>query len=301
MDAHGIASAVESAALRCGPADVALSGGLDSSIVAWCVRESGPTGYTLDVGGAPDAEFAEAACRHLGIAHSVVRAGAGDLLEAARRAVGALRTFNDIEIRNMSAMSLLFAGAKKAGAEALLTGDGADELFAGYRFLEKTPPEKLGGQLRRLAEGMRFPAGRIAESEGVRACAPFMDGEVRGAAGRMDPRLHVRGGRGKAALREAFGGRLPSRILDRPKMPMQDGAGTAAIRGVLESEISDAEFAAGARAALKDGVRVRSKESLYYYGEFRRMGLTYPRAAGGCPDCGHPASKFCRMCGRFPL
>ena len=301
MDARSVSAAVESAARRCCPADVALSGGLDSSIVTWCVRDSDPVGYTLDACGAPDAGFAREAAEHIGIRHVVVRAGAADLLRAARRTVGALRNFNDIEIRNMSAMQLLFEGARERGASALLTGDGADELFAGYRFLERARPRELGAQLRRLAAGMRFPAGRIAGALGMRACAPFMDGEVREAASAIEPRLHVRGGRGKAVLREAFGGALPARILDRPKTPMQDGAGTASIVGALESEYSDAEFAAGARAALARGVRIRSRESLYYYEEFARRGISYERAAGGCPDCGHPASGFCRMCGRFPL
>lgn len=296
-----MSAAVEAAARRCGPADVALSGGLDSSIVAWCVRDSDPVGYTLAVGRAPDAGFAKEAARHLGIRHVTVSAGVKEALRAARRAVGALKNFNDIQIRNMSAMQLLFEGAKERGASALLTGDGADELFAGYRFLERASPVELASQLRRLAAGMRFPAGAIAGALGMRACAPFMDGEVREAASAIEPRLHVRGGRGKAVLREAFGGALPASVLGRPKTPMQDGAGTAAIAEALESEYSDAEFAAGARAALARGVRVRSRESLYYYEEFARRGLSYERAAGGCPDCGHSASGFCRMCGRFPL
>ena len=296
-----MAAAVESAARRCCPADVALSGGLDSSIVAWCVRDSNPVAYTLAVGRAPDLEFAEEAARHLGIRHATVRAGVKEALRAAKSVVGALRNFNDIEIRNMSAMQLLFEGAKERGASALLTGDGADELFAGYRFLERAPPRELGAQLRRLAAGMRFPAGRIAATLGVKARAPFMDGEVRAAASAIEPRLHVRGGRGKAVLREAFGGALPDLILDRPKAPMQDGAGTAAMAEALESGYSDAEFAAGARAALAKGVRIRSRESLYYYEEFVRRGIGYERVTGGCPDCGHSASGFCRMCGRFPL
>ena len=301
MDARSVSAAVESAARRCRPADVALSGGLDSSIVAWCVRDSDPVGYTLAVDRAPDMEFAKEAARHLGIRHVEVSADVRDALRAARRTVRVLRCFNDIEIRNMSAMHLLFEGAKKAGASALLTGDGADELFAGYRFLERARPGELAAQLRRLAAGMRFPAGRIAGALGMRACAPFMDPEVAGIAAKVPAGLHVRGGRGKAVLREAFGGALPASVLDRPKTPMQDGAGTAAIGGALEYEYNDAEFAAGGRAALAKGVRIRSRESLYYYEEFVRAGLRYERVADGCPDCGHAASGFCRMCGRFPL
>ena len=65
---EAVRRAVESAASRCAPRDVALSGGLDSSIVAWCARGRGPVGYTLDACGAPDAGFAKEAAEHLGIA-----------------------------------------------------------------------------------------------------------------------------------------------------------------------------------------------------------------------------------------
>lgn len=301
MHARAVFHAVMEAASRCGPADVALSGGLDSSVVAWCAREHDPTGYTLKIGGAPDARFAAEAARHLGIRHAIIEAGADDLLKAARETVKILRNFNDIEIRNMAAMRLLFKEAGKRGASAVLTGDGADELFAGYGFLRRAPPEKLASELRRLSENMRFPSGRVAESAGLTARSPFMDPGVIEAASRVPPGLMVVRGEGKAVLREAFKGTLPENILRREKIPMQDGAGTASIAGLIESEMSEQEFLEGASQAAAEGVKIRSKESLYYYRAFRESGLSYARADGGCPDCGHEASGFCRMCGRFPV
>lgn len=301
MHARAVFHAVSKAARRCGPADVALSGGLDSSAVAWCVREHKPVGYTLRIGDAPDAGFAADVARHLGVRHVIVEAGAEELLRAARETVRILRNFNDIEIRNMAAMQLLFKGAKKHGASTVLTGDGADELFAGYGFLRRTPPEKLAAQLRRLSENMRFPSGRVAESANLTACSPFMDPDVIELASHIPPSLMVSRGEGKAVLREAFEGALPEKILRREKTPMQDGAGTASIVGLIESEMGEREFIDGASRAATEGVRIRSKESLYYYREFRKRGLEYARTDGGCPDCGYMAAGFCRMCGRFPV
>lgn len=301
MHARAVFHAVAEATRRCGPADVALSGGLDSSVVAWCARDQDPVGYTLRVGSAPDAGFAAEAARHLGIRHVVVEAGEADLLRAARETVGVLRSFNDIQVRNMAAMRLLFRGARERGSSVVLTGDGADEIFAGYGFLRRLPPEKLHAQLRRLASNMSFASGRVGESAGLEVRAPFMDPEVVETASRVPPELLVGRGEGKAVLREAFEGALPGRILRREKVPMQDGAGTSAIAGVLESEMGGREFSEGVARAASRGVRIRSRESLYYYEEFRRRGFTYPRAGGGCPDCGHEASGFCRMCGRFPV
>ena len=40
-------------------------------------------------------------------------------------------------------MYVLLSNAKKLGMHKVMTGDGADELFAGYKFMRKLNPEKL--------------------------------------------------------------------------------------------------------------------------------------------------------------
>ena len=54
--------------------------------------------------------------------------------------------FNDIEIRNNVVMYMAARWARDNGERSIITGDGADELFAGYRFLVNKSQEELEGR-----------------------------------------------------------------------------------------------------------------------------------------------------------
>ena len=55
----------------------------------------------------------------------------------------------------------------------------------------------------------------------------------------------------------------------------------------------------------EDGVYIRSKESLHYYECFRKSNkINRSNSDNKCPDCNYELnlnSKFCRMCGKFPI
>ena len=89
---------------------------------------------------------------------------------------------------------------------------------------------------------------------------------------------------------------------------MQDGAGTIGLSDLFESIISDDLFAKKAeKIKTEDDVIIRSKESLHYYEIFREsVGILEKTDFTGnfCPDCTSKIienSKFCRMCGKFPI
>jgi len=56
-----------------------------------------------------------------------------------------------------------------------------------------------------------------------------------------------------------------------------------------------------------DKVIIKSKESLYYYMKYRKYfdaPINLHSSKSECPNCRYeikPNSKFCRMCGSFPL
>ncbi len=324
-----IRAAVEAAAERCaaGPGGrlaVALSGGLDSSIAAHAVAaarrragEAPPEAVAVVADGFPagDAPYCRAAARHLGLRLEVVGAGESDMLEAAEGAVRALRAFGGIEVRNMATMWLAARAARRRGIGAMVTGDGADELFAGYSFFLRAGPGELAAMLRRMRRIMRFPSGRIGRSLGVEVRSPFMSAGVADAAAGIPAQYMVRprgrsGPRtGKWILRRAFEGALPPAVAWREKCAMQDGSGTGGLARVLEGAVSDAEYAERAARILdEDGVRVGGKESLHYYEAYRRAFGRPERAAdpaAACRLCGCAArseagSRFCRMCGAYP-
>ena len=112
---------------------------------------------------------------------------------------------------------------------------------------------------------------------------------------------------GKWILRKAFENDLPSSVVWRQKTPMQDGSGTAALTKLFESIITDEIFMEKSKKIKnEDGVTIRTKESLHYYETYRKE-FEIPGSKNEintCPDCNSgiaDSSKFCRMCGKFPL
>jgi asparagine synthase (glutamine-hydrolysing) len=117
------------------PVGCYLSGGLDSSLVAALGREAvGPTFPTFslrfDDREYDETEFQRAVARRLGTEHHELSVSKADIAEAFPRAVEhAERPL----LRTAPAPLLLLSGlVHRAGIKVVLTGEGADELFAGY-------------------------------------------------------------------------------------------------------------------------------------------------------------------------
>ena len=301
---------------------LALSGGLDSSIIAHIAGAAGagPSSAVAVIARdfvAADTTYCQMAASGAGLPLRIVEAGTDEMLDAAAAAVGALRTFNDIEVRNSAASYLAARAALEAagggGEPCLVTGDGADELFAGYSFLLAKGPDELPGELARMRRIMRFASHEIGRSLGVRVASPFLDGEVADIAAAAGPGLLVGrspgGGMcGKWVLRRAFEDVLPPAIAWRRKVPIQDGSGTAGLPGMLDAIVPDAEFERRrSEVAEADGIAIRTKESLHYYGVYRRLHGRPPRAAdpaSACPYCKCEVledDRYCRMCGAHPV
>jgi asparagine synthase (glutamine-hydrolysing) len=112
-----------------------LSGGLDSSLVASLAAEA--RGGSLDTFsvGFEDPEYDEAAFQrlavaHVGSAHHATTVGRRDIAGALPAVV---RHAERPLLRTAAApLHLLSAGVRSAGYKVVLTGEGADEVFAGY-------------------------------------------------------------------------------------------------------------------------------------------------------------------------
>ncbi len=57
-----------------------------------------------------------------------------EIITAIDETIKILQIFNNIEIRNSVVMYLALNSIRKEGHTSIITGDGADELFAGYNF-----------------------------------------------------------------------------------------------------------------------------------------------------------------------
>ena len=87
---------------------------------------------------------------------------------------------------------------------------------------------------------------------------------------------------------------------------MQDGSGTNNLTGLFNTIITDEIFTQKkAKILEEDGVYIRTKESLHYYECFRKLNSVKKSDSDNrCPDCNYEIgvnSRFCRMCGKFPI
>ena len=161
---HAVRSALEKATrlrlLRSDvPVGVYLSGGLDSSLVAaLSLRAKGGTFATFSLRFEDD-EFDESRHQrtmtdHLGSAHHEILVRSGDIARALPRVV--MHTERPILRTGPVPLFLLSKLARDAGFKVVLTGEGADEMFAGYdlfreakvrRFWARRPSSELRPRL----------------------------------------------------------------------------------------------------------------------------------------------------------
>ena len=232
------------------------------------------------------------------------------ILEAIEETIKILKNFNDIEIRNNVVMYLAMKWAKDHDEKSIITGDGADELFAGYNFLAGKPESELEEEIKRICSVMHFPTQEIGKSLGVNVESPFLKESVIELAKKIPANLKIKneGNKryGKWILRKTFEKYIPQQIVWRTKSPMQEGSGTAGLTNLFNSIISEESFVEKKLTIEKeDGVVVRSRESMHYYEIFKKMfgSPVDNHVENTCPYCRHKVvnSKFCRMCGAFPI
>ncbi len=87
---------------------------------------------------------------------------------------------------------------------------------------------------------------------------------------------------------------------------MQEGAGTSGLTELFNSVIAEEKFVESKLITEKeDDVIIRSRESMHYYEIFKKLfgSPVSSNADNACPYCKHDVgkSKFCRMCGAFPI
>jgi asparagine synthase (glutamine-hydrolysing) len=288
-----------------------LSGGLDSTILASMLhpKYSVAAGFGPD---APDLAYARHAAEKYSEKHVEVIFDHNRMAELVEQAIQVFKTFDPIEIRNSVVALAGIEQAKKDGHSAIMTGDGGDELFAGYNYLAKyySDPQRLESELRRLWQVMHFSSKKLGERAGVKVLTPFLDEEFASFAKSVDVKDKVgdHGGKkwGKFILRKCFETTLGD-LAWRPKLAQEQGAATDRYQKYVEEMIDDLTFANKAKIAKEqDGVTIRNKEHLNYYAIFRSY-FPPPKeedCKARCPQCMgcmQPDGRFCRTCGAFPV
>ncbi len=292
---------------------ISLSGGLDSSILASCLDKK-TKAYAMVAKDFPSKDLVNAqfVANMFGLKLGVISESIDNLVDAVGQTIKILKVFNPIEIRNNIVVYTTMKRAKDDGLKSMMTGDGADELFAGYNFFQKMSTPELEKDLERIWKVMHFPSRSISKHIGIELHTPFLDDGIVKYAKSISTELKVReeGGKryGKWILRKTFERSLPLSIVWRDKAAMQDGSGTSGLASFFDSAIPNHVFTEKAAKYLKEEqVLLSSKEALCYYEIYRKY-YDYPATLGEsknkCPNCNYSfeeKSHFCRMCGSFPI
>lgn len=294
---------------------ILLSGGLDTSILATIaskyVKLRAFTGTIASV-DAPDIRYAKLIANRLGLKHTICYFDEEEVYDAIPFVIGSLRSFDPMQIRGGVTVYICLKLMKESGIDSIITGDGSDELFAGYPHFIELSKNQLDRELKfffATMDRINFMSLELANSMGMTVKLPYLDPEFKSFAGQIDPELKVRARKslfwGKWILRKAFESILPSEIIWRMKMPVELGSGTAILIYMLNSTISEVEFEEKRQRYLaEDRVVIRSREHLFYYETYRSMiGVPHPSKEGRiCPYCNSNLdawSSYCRTCGGF--
>lgn len=255
------------------PLGAFLSGGLDSSIITALALRHVDDLHTFAVGleGSRDLVAARRVAEHLGTIHHEYVLTRDEVIEALPHILYHLESYDRDLVR--SAVPCYFVSRLAAErVKVVLTGEGADELFAGYAYYKDYRNARdLHIELRRSVTAMHNVnlqrVDRMTMAHGLEGRVPFLDKEMIALASRIDPALKLRrlGGRSveKWILRHAFQDLLPHEIVWRDKEQFDQGSGVSSLL-VREAARQVAEGRIFTLAGEDDGGGPRSPEEAWY-------------------------------------
>jgi len=257
------------------PLGVSLSGGLDSSIISMVASQDTPGLHSFVVGveGGEDLEASRLMADTLGTRHHEFVYTEQDMLEVLPDVVYYLESFDPALVRS-AIPNFMLARMASDYVKVMLTGEGADELYAGYSYLQRFEmPGDLQEELVYITEALHNTnlqrGDRMSMAHGLEARVPFLDVASVSMALSLPPawKLHENGRPAKALLRRAYEGLLPDEIVYRPKMKFSKGAGSSDILAErAEQKISDTDFHQDKERLQRDWeYTMPNKEALVYY------------------------------------
>jgi len=257
------------------PVGVFLSGGLDSNLVAaiaarW-YRERGQRLKTFAVGleDSPDLLAARVVAEHLDTEHHESIYTAEDAVAVLPRVVRIIESFDPSLVRSAVPNHILAEFTAKH-VKVVLTGEGADEIFAGYEYLEGFRTEdELHDELIRSIEGLHNlnlqRCDRVTMAHGLEARVPFLELDMieLGLSLPAGWKLASEDQTEKRLLRQAFDGWLPEEFLWRKKAQFGDGSGASSVlKQRMEDSVTEEEFE---RERNEVEPTLRTREETAYY------------------------------------
>jgi asparagine synthase (glutamine-hydrolysing) len=211
------------------PCAIAFSGGLDSSIIAALCPEA--VLYSVGMAGSYDIMQTKKAAHLLGMENKLhlQELTVDDVVTALPDVI---RAIGSAKPQKVSIAMPLFFASKNAhydGIRVMLSGQGADELFAGYKRYGSMEPDELENALLRDLDNIaknnleRDDAASMANAVELRV--PYLDREVVELALRIAPELKIKNGIRKHILRLAARESLPDELAFKEKKAAQYSSG----------------------------------------------------------------------------
>ncbi len=265
---------VESHLMSDVPLGVFLSGGLDSSITTALARQMiGDPIHSFSVGieGSHDLEAARMLSRYLDTIHHEYVITVDEVMAKLPEIIYYLESFDQDLVR--SAIPTYFtARLAREHVKVVLSGEGADELFAGYSYYKdlEVSDAVMQGELRRSVSTLHNinlqRADRLTMAHSIEARVPFLDREAIEMSMKIPARYKLYGSPPveKWILRKAVEDLLPAEITWRKKEQFDEGSG---IVDFIEQAIDDKFSAAEAlqHRNLNPDAGLRSAEEAYYH------------------------------------
>ncbi len=250
-----------------------LSGGLDSSsICALAARHVKQLKtFAAGVEGAPDLKFARETADYIKSDHHEVIVTIDDMIRVLPDVIYHLESFDALLVRS-SITNYLVAKLASEHVSDVFSGEGGDELFAGYDYLKSIPKEHLDEELVKITGNLHNTAlqrvDRSASAHGTRAHVVFANPEVVSFALTIPVKYKIYNNQEKWILRKAMEGLLPESILQRPKAKFWEGAGVEDLLSEYAAKrITDNDFRTERK--VSDSLTINTKEELFYYRIFK--------------------------------
>lgn len=242
---HLLTAAVRKRLMSDVPLGVFLSGGLDSSLIAALVsREtSGPLhSFCVGLEGSADVENARQVAQFLGTVHHERILTPSEVVDRVPHVIRMLESCDPALVR--SAIPTDFVAELAARhVKVVLSGEGADELFAGYHYLRELDDAALNEELRLITVSLHNlnlqRVDRMTMAHGLEGRVPFLDTGLVELAFRIAPLLKRHAGQGKWVLRKVAERYLPPDIVWRTKEKFAIGTGIGPALEYYAAELFD--------------------------------------------------------------
>ena len=257
---------------------VLLSGGLDSSVIAYMAKEIQPNLKTFTVGtGINDSEDLRRArdmAQYLATEHHEYIYGEREIEQVLPQVIYHLESFEEDCV--YGAVANYFAARLAAQhTNCVLCGEGADEFLGGYHELKEARNETELLQITEDLISNAYHTGlqrldRMMAAHSLEFRPPFLDGRVTAFCSKIPMAWKVHGTEKveKWILRQAFAGLLPNHILNRVKQPFASGAGSAKLTKLIGQRARPGGDYSYNRQTKSD-ILLKSNAEIYYYQIFK--------------------------------